>query len=323
MRRGTRVLSIGVLAVLIAVNLLLLFLLFRPDQILIARPPDHETGDLGLPTATTSTSASQLEDKTASAGPYTSIDPTSSTPPVQSVPVERLLLATSSKTAWRATVGDCNTAGEIERSINGGVSWERVVRTGLAPIVRLGVEPTGDLFTIGGSGESCTARYVAYAKDGTATASGNRVANLWFPTPKNRDEINGPGGTQASPCIGHVVGLAPLKPSEALVICDNGAAQHTRNSGKTWREVARMPGTLAVAAGSGRYWTAGVHQDCTGVMVQSLTEKDGRLKRGRSQCAHGLDASAGQLAIDVASGKIWLWSGNRIVVSTDDGQTWR
>ena len=32
---------------------------------------------------------------------------------------------------------------------------------------------------------------------------------------------------------------------------------------------------------------------------------------------------AGQVAIDVTGGTIWLWSGNRVAVSIDDGQTWK
>ena len=83
--------------------------------------------------------------------PTLSTDPTPSTRPIESVPVERLLFAASSKTAWRATVGDCNTPGKIERSTNGGASWKPIVRTGPAPIVQFGAEPSGDLFTIGGT----------------------------------------------------------------------------------------------------------------------------------------------------------------------------
>ena len=108
---------------------------------------------------------------TSSPAPDASTNPTPSTRPIESVPVKRLLLAMSSKTAWRATVGDCNTPGKIERSTNGGASWKGVVRTGPAPIVRLGAEPSGDLFTIGGTRRSCSVRYVAYADDGTVTTS--------------------------------------------------------------------------------------------------------------------------------------------------------
>ena len=139
MRRGTRVFQMLALALLIVVNLALLFLLFRPDRVLTARPADQNPGDGGSPAAT------------SPPAPTASTSPTLSTRPIESVPVKRLLLATSSRTAWRATVGDCDTPGQIERSTNGGASWKRIVRTGPAPIVRLGAEPGGDLFTIGGS----------------------------------------------------------------------------------------------------------------------------------------------------------------------------
>jgi len=295
--------------VLIAVNVVLLFLLFRPEGVLTARS-SQDPGDRGSPTATWSPTLD------------TSINSTPSTRSIESVPVKRLLLATSSKNAWRATVGDCNTPGKIERSTNGGASWKRVVRTGPAPIVRLSAEPSGDLFTIGGTRRSCSVRYVAYARDGTVRTS-NSPTNVWFPTPENRDEINGPGGTRGTPCNGHAIALASLDLSRALVMCDDGTARRTGNSGKTWQQVARIPSALTIAAGSGRYWTARVHQDCDGVTVQSLIEKSGSLTRGRTHCAAGLDVAAGQVALDVTSdGTIWLWSGSRVVVSRDDGQTW-
>ena len=300
------------LVVLIAVNVVLLFLLFRPDRVLTARPPSHQdTGDGGSPTGALS-SASDA-----------STTPTPSTRPIQSVPAKRLLLATSSKTAWRATVGACNTPGEIERSTNGGGSWKRIVRTGPAPIVQLGAEPSGDLFAIGGTRRSCSVRYVAYASDGTVTTSAS-PANVWFPTPENRDEINGPDGTKDTPCHGHAIGLASLSLSRALVMCDDGTATSSGNSGKTWRQVARIPDALAVTAGSGRYWVAAAHEGCDGVAVQSLTEESGSLTRGGTRCAAGLEVAAGQVAFDVTGdGTIWLWSGSRVVVSRDDGQTWR
>jgi hypothetical protein len=311
MRRGSKVLLIGVLAVLIVVNVVLLFLLFRPDRVLTAHPSHQDPGDGGSPAAT------------SSPAPDASTNPTPSTRPIESVPVKRLLLAMSSKTAWRATVGDCKNPGKIERSTNGGASWKGVVRTGPTPIVRLGAEPSGDLFTVGGTRRSCSVRYAAYADDGTVRTSASPT-NVWFPTPENRDEINGPGGTKDTPCNGHAIGLASLDLSRALVMCDDGTAMSSGNSGRTWQQVARIPDALAITAGSGRYWVAGVREGCDGVTVQSLTEKSGSLTRGRTRCAAGLDVSAGQVAFDVASdGTIWLWSGSRVVVSRDDGQTWK
>jgi hypothetical protein len=327
MHRWTRAFSIAVLAVLIVMNVLLLFLLFRPDEALIARPANHDPGDGGSPTMTsspaTTSSASPPRDQTASASRGASTDPTPSTPKVESVPVERLLLAISSNIAWRATVGDCNTPGEIERSTDGGTSWERIVRTGPAPIVSLGIEPSGEIFTIGGTRGSCSVRYLAYANDGAVTGSATNTVNEWFPSPNDRDEINGPGETKATPCNRHVIGLAPFDLTRALVVCDNGDVINSRNSGKTWRLKARIPNTLAVAAGSGQYWVAGVRKECDGVSVQSLTEKKGNLTSGRTRCAPGLGGASGQVAIDVSGTTIWLWSGKKVAISTDEGETWK
>jgi hypothetical protein len=326
MRRAIKVLPRGILAALIAVNVVLLFMLFRPDRVLTAQPADQGSSDGGLPTVTSSpgaTSSPSTSSGQNSAGRGTSADSTPSVRPVEPAPAERLLLATSSTTAWRATVGDCNTPGKIERSTDGGASWKGIVRTGSAPIVILGAEPGGDLFTIGGTGQTCSVRSVAYASDGTVIASSTSPANEWFSTPHNRDQINGPGGTRATPCEGHVVGLAPLNPSRAVVICDSGAAMSSRNSGNTWRQLARIPNTLAVSAGSGTYWLASTSQDCDGVTVQSLTEKSGDLSRGRTRCARGLGVASGQVAFDVTGGgTIWLWSGDRVAVSKDGGKTW-
>jgi hypothetical protein len=146
---------------------------------------------------------------------------------------------------------------------------------------------------------------------------------MWFPSPRDRDEINGPSGTRATPCNGQVIALAPFNLTRALVVCDNGDAINTHNSGKTWRRAARIPNTLAVAAGSGQYWVAGVREDCEGVAVQSLTDENGSLTRGRTRCAPGLNVAGGQVAMDVADGTIWLWSGNRVAISTDGGETWK
>ncbi len=196
---------------------------------------------------------------------------------------------------------------------------------GPAPLrsFRLGAEPSGDLFAIGGTRRSCSVRYVTYADDGTVTTSAS-PANVWFPTPENRDEINGPDGTKDTPCHGHAIGLASLSLSRALVMCDDGTAMSSSNSGKTWRQLARIPDALAVTAGSGRYWVAAAHEGCDGVTVQSLTEESGSLTRGGTRCAAGLEVAAGQVAFDVTDdGTIWLWSGSRVVISRDDGQTWK
>jgi hypothetical protein len=72
-------------------------------------------------------------------------------------------------------------------------------------------------------------------------------------------------------------------------------------------QLARIPNTLAVTAGSGRFWVAGVHEGCDGVTVQPLTERSGSLTRGGTRCAVGLEVAAGQVAFDVTGdGTTWV-----------------
>jgi hypothetical protein len=320
------VLPMMVFVVLIVLNVGLLYLLFRPDQALTAEPADQDRGAGTLPAPKSSPtmmpSSSALPEQTTSPSPSASKGATSSTQSIEPAPAQRLLFAVSSKTAWRATVGDCDTPGKVERSTDAGASWKLIDRTGLTPIVRLGAEPSGDLFTIGGSSRSCSARYLAYANDGKITASTNDPIDVWFPTPKDRDEINGPGETKATPCKGHAVGFAPRSLSRALVICADGATMSTRNSGKTWQQIGQIPNALAIASAGGQYWVAGASEDCDGVTVQSLTESSGSLTRGRARCSPGLDVAAGQVAIDVTGDTIWLWLGDKVAVSKNNGRTW-
>jgi hypothetical protein len=325
MRGGSKVVLIAVLAMLIVVNLVLLILLFRPDRVLTARPSQQDPGDGSSPTATSSPastpSASASGDQMTSASPDGSTDPMSSTGPVEAVPAKRLLLATSSTTAWRATIGDCTAPGEIEQSTTGGASWKRIVAAGSAPIVRLGTEPSG-LFTIGGAGQRCSARYLAYDKHGAVTASRNAPLDMWYLTPDDRDEVNGPEGAKSRPCQDHIVGLATLDSSRALVVCADGAAIRTSNSGGTWQEVARVPNTLAVAAGDGRYWLARSMPDCHGIAVDSAAVKGTRSSQSSMSCVPADGVTAGEVALDVTDGAIWVWAGSKTEISTDGGRTW-
>lgn len=317
MRRTTKLLPKVVLVCLILANVALIVLLLRPDPALHAQP------------AVTASSASVDETPSPSASINQSSSPepsasTESTPSASSVEPsqpQRLLFAMSLNTAWRATVGDCNTPGTLERSTNGGTSWKRVVRTGLAPIVRLG-QTGSDLYTVGGVGRRCSSRYVAYAADGNVTASTNSPVDVWFPTPADRDEVNGPGDTKSRPCNDHITGLASLGLSRALVVCMNGSAMNTVNSGKTWREVTRVPGTLAVGSGDGRYWLAGVTTACDGITVRALNVNGSQASEGAKRCVPVTEVDPGQVALDVSGDAIWVWTGAQVQVSRDRGRSW-
>jgi hypothetical protein len=158
----------------------------------------------------------------------------------------------------------------IELSTNAGASWRPVLRTALGPIVRLGAGVEGDLYAIGGSGQNCSAKYVAYGKDGTVMASTNRPVDVWFPHQATMTKSTDRATPKPRLARSRSSASLRLTLSRALVVCDDDTVVSTRDSGETWRPVARTPNLLAVAAGNGRYWVAVKAKGCDGITVLAL-----------------------------------------------------
>jgi hypothetical protein len=321
-RRKKRLLPLAVIAILVVANACLItVLVLRSQSRVTAEPASQLTIASNLPTYPPASSPASVESP--------SITPTpspSSTPPTEkkvALPT-RLLLATSATEAWRATVGDCQTQGRIERSVNSGKSWRQATKATLGPIVRLGAESNGNLYAVGGAGKDCSVRYISYSKAGEIAAQTDRPRGIWFRDPKDPDEVHGPGSATAMPCKRqHVVGLASLGATEALLVCTDGLVMVTSSSGESWKVADELTGTMAVGVGDGRYWVAGEEKSCDGIAVRSFSFAAGKLSRGPIRCAAGLSLAPGRIAIDVSGKGIWLWAGNKVQVSTDRGRTWK
>ena len=326
MRRGKRVLQYAVLILLVALNLFLIVMLLWPGA--IAEPATRTSA---APSATSASPVGRVSDtptRSPTAKPSESrtpsAKPTSSTKEdVEVVGTERLLVAATASAAWRATVGDCKTPARVERSTNRGKSWKPVKSNGLAPIVRLEMEAQGNLYAVGGARPGCSTRYLAFSTSGAIVGQTDAPQGVWYLDPKKRDQVVGPQNAKASPCKRqHVVGLASLDVSKALVICGDGSAMTSSNSGRSWRKAGDLPGTQAITAGEGRYWAAGAGKNCGGISVRPFSVDNGTLRRGQGRCATTTKVGAGQVAIGTSSNTMWLWAGEKVKVSTDSGQRW-
>jgi hypothetical protein len=315
-RRKRRVLPLAVLVILVAVNASLIALLLLWSQRQVKAEP---TGQLTI--ATTLPTTSPAQGPSPSGGPLPSSTPSADRE--VAIPT-RLLVATSSKKAWRATVGDCKKIGRVERSANGGKSWKRAVTPALGPIVRLGEAASGNPYVLGGAGKHCSIRYIALSTDGAIAEQTDKPQGLWSRDPKDPDRIQGPGSDTATPCKGqHVLGLASLSKTEALLVCTRGSAMVTSDSGKSWNGADELAGTVAVGAGGGHFWLAGKGENCDGIALRSFSLTGERLSSGRTLCIANLPLTAGRIAIDVSGDSIWLWAGDKVQVSPDAGRTWR
>src|SRR5215213_4642947 len=141
-RRKKRVMPFVLLALLVAVNAYVIALLLRPQPRTSGEPAAQSTAAT-TPTGTPSAGSTGSEPSSTPSSPSPSPKSSPSAKvKVKAVPTNRLLMAASVSDAWRATVGDCNTSGTVERSTDSGKTWQRVVKTGLSPIVRLGIDGT-------------------------------------------------------------------------------------------------------------------------------------------------------------------------------------
>jgi hypothetical protein len=320
-RRKRRVLPLAVLVILVGVNAALIALLLRSQSQVTAEPASQLT--IGSTSPAQAPASSPAQDESPS---ITSTPSTSSTPPTdQKVALPtRLLFAASATQAWRATIGDCQTQGRVERSDNAGKSWRQAGKAALGPIVRLGVDTNGNLYAVGGTGKDCSLRYISYSTAGEIAAQTAEPRGIWFRDPRDPDKIHGPGAASATPCERqHVVGLASLSTTEALLACTDGLVMVTSNAGKSWKRADKLAGTMAVGVGDGRFWVAGKGENCDGIAVRPFSFTAGKLSRGGSRCATDLPLAPGRIAIDGSGKAIWLWADNKVRVSTDRGRTWK
>jgi hypothetical protein len=325
-RRTRRVLPLIALALLVAVNAALAVLLLRSQSPITVEPANQLPFDSTSPTTSADTSPAPAEPPSDSPSSPSSTPPSEKRDELKKVELPtRLLFAASTRTVWRATAGDCKNQGRLERSSNGGRSWQQVARPALGPIVRLGVESDGNLYLIGGAGNDCSAYYIHYSADGSIAEQTGSPQGHWYVDPTDQDEIQGPRPAKRKPCKAeHVLGLGSFSMSRALVICTDGSVMVTTNSGKSWKKADEFAGTIAVGSGGGRVWTAGEAKNCDGTAVRSFSlTAAGKLSHSSTRCAPDIQLSPGRTAIDASGGAIWLWAGNKVQVSTDGGRTWK
>jgi hypothetical protein len=318
-RRKRTVLPFVLLAILLGVNAFLIAMLLRPDPGVTAQPAAPSASEASLSPAGSTTPEATPSGTT----PSPKSTPSAKAKRAAVVPTKRLFLAVSERDAWRATVGDCTTPGKVERSTDRGDTWREMFKTGIAPIVRLGMDEVGNVYTVGGNGQDCSPQYTAYSADGAVVGQTPNPLDVWYVGPKNRDTVSGPARVKAAPCKkAHVVGLTAIDTSQALLSCTNGAVMVTSDSGASWSKADQFVGAMAVGSGGGRYWIAGTDSSCDGVWVRSLTVDGSKVDRGPSLCAPSSNLSAGRVAIDVSGSAIWLWAGDRVQISTDAGRHW-
>lgn len=230
-------------------------------------------------------------------------------------PAERLLVNADASTAWRATTGNCTAPGTLERTVDGGATWEELPLD-LAPVSRLRVLGPQSLFVIGG-GEGCNPTYVSSSDGGMSWMTNDAyLVGSWYLLPGDSSVIATPVGEVDAPC--EPAGLAALDAQHAAVLCAEASLALTRDGGASWSATEAQIEAGAIGVANDGYALAGMHEQCGDSVALDRVDTAG-VALSEPACTELEHADAQRLAVSATGGAMWLWVEDEVAVVTDGG----
>jgi hypothetical protein len=252
------------------------------------------------------------------------VSPTPTPPPAPSVvAAPRLLIAVSATEAYRATPGACaagnNTAADtvFEKSTDAGATWQasNLGQYKFHTMLTLSGASDTQISAVVGAGANCAiGAYSSFTGGQFWQEYPNNLASANYIDPADRSKIHTGGAAQPAPCPA-ALQLASGANSTAVLCADT---VFTRAGDGTWAS-APVAGVLALTASDSGYTlaVAGV-AGCPGVSIQSLSVGGAPTAVG---CAASVTAPA-EVTLAQQGQNVWLWSGDKVAVSTTAGATW-
>lgn len=228
----------------------------------------------------------------------------------------RLLSAVDGVTAWRSTRSQCGGATVLERTTDGGVTWQQVDLDDDVDAVYAIRALSGSISVVVGVGTDCEPAVRTSTdngktwKAGAVAAAGAAVtpAGLFLKT-----------GVAPSPCP---------DPREAFqgsyttaIVCASGVVEWRQGSG-VWIAVP-VAGIESLTDAGNTYTVARSDvPGCAGISVGSLPAAAMTTSSTVSDVGCASAARGESPAISRAGQATWLWAGATVLVSEDGGATW-
>ena len=266
---------------------------------------------------------------TAAPSPISTPTPTP-TPKLPIVPSTHVLAALDNGTAWRAITGACPaTAASPEYSLDGGATWVATDAAGTAEVtavqsLRVLDGTTVELVAL--DEVDCTPQFVKTFVGGADYARyPPQLAAAWYVDPADRSTVHGPAGNVAAPCAS-IVSLAAAKTadSSAAILCAEQTVFRTTDSGQTWSQSVSVAGAVNLGVTTMGYVIATVGlPECAGVQLIALSdEAPSPTPTGCLQVTTPSETLPGNVAVSEADGTFWVWVGDEVKRSLDEGATW-
>lgn len=240
--------------------------------------------------------------------------PTEAAPAAEAGPAERLIVNADATTAWRVEVGECDDPATMERTTDGGETWEEL-DVGLTLVSRVRVLGPQNLFAIGG-GEDCEPAYRSSSSGGSDWLTSDQyLEGSWYLLPSDRSTMAAPAGEVEVPC--EPVDLAALDAADAAVLCTDGTLALTADGGASWNEEEAALAAAAIGVADDGYVLAGSDDECEDAVAVALIASNGE-PLAEAVCT---PAEGDTMAVSGTEGALWLWADD-VYVSADGGQSW-
>lgn len=242
------------------------------------------------------------------------------------VPPARLLSAVDEQTAWRAVSGDCPaTPAAPQLTTDGGATWKVTDATGPAGVTALqGLFATSEstVEVVGLAEVGCAPLFVKTFVGGDSFKSyPEQLDRVWYVNQADRASVRSPAGDAKVPCDS-VVALAARDERSAAALCADGSLFATADAA-TWSPATSVPGVVSITYADTGYLAAAVGRpECAGVQLLTITATLESTEAGCFETVEPPASLAGNVAVSGAAGTVWLWAGDALVRSVDEGANW-
>jgi hypothetical protein len=249
-------------------------------------------------------------------------------PPTVAVPPTRILSALDGTTAWRATTGECPAPATPEVTTNAGDTWSTTDATAevqITALQSLTVVSDSLIQLVGLSADDCEPQFArSFVAGQDYSLAPLLLGDQWYVDPANRAVVQTPSGSVDAPCDSVVV-LAARTDSEAGVLCSDTRVFTTPDGGDTWGNSVTIRGGVNLAVTEMGYviTTVGL-PECAGVQLIALSvEPPTAAPTGCLPVDEPAETMQGNVAVSEAAGTFWVWVGDSVMRSIDQGTSWQ
>lgn len=234
--------------------------------------------------------------------------------------MQRMLAVGTDGLLLRAAVGECPApAGTLEVSFDEGATWQpaNTDSVGASRFLRLDTTDPAITRMVTLNSETCLPQAARSFVGGTSWQAADLVESPWYLDPADQTVVHTPVGARSLPCA--AVSLS-AEFSRAIVVCADASYSVSEDAGANWSAPIAAP--YAVAAGttaSGFLLVTAGSPECTGIRTHLSTPVE---FGAPGSCITSADA-ASPVAVAGSPVGAFLWSGDAIYRSFDEGVSWQ